>query len=69
MATLLSTAEVARVLRIHQVSAARVIREGQLPALKVGKTWIIREEDLEAVARNYNNRRGRRPRPRERGQE
>lgn len=67
MAGFCSTAEVARVLGIHQVSAARVIREGQLPALKVGKTWVVRKEDLEVLAESYNNRRGRRPGPRERG--
>lgn len=66
MAEFCSTAEVARLLRIHQVSAARVIREGQLPALKVGKTWVVSKEDLEALAENYNNRRGRRPGPKER---
>lgn len=59
------TAEAARRLGIHPVSVARLIREGRLPAEKVGKTWVVTEADLEAFARGYRARRGRSPRRKE----
>lgn len=57
----LSTTGVARRLGIHPVSVARLIRQGRLPAEKVGNTWVVREADLEAFARGYRARRGRPP--------
>lgn len=49
----------ARRLGIHPLSASRLIRQGRLPGLKVGKTWIVREEHLEELAKTYEGRRGR----------
>ena len=59
MAELLSTAEVARRLGTHHYSVCRIIREGRLSAQKIGKTWVVREEDLDELAENYEARRGR----------
>ena len=64
MTQLFSTAEVAQRLGIHHMSVCRLIRQGRLPAQKIGKSWVIGEEDLEDLAKSYEARRGR-PRGRE----
>lgn len=61
----LSTTGVAKRLGIHPVSVARIIREGRLPAEKVGHTWVVREADLEAFAQGYRARPGRPPKRKE----
>ena len=45
---LLTVAEVAQVLRVSNMTVYRLIKAGELPALRVGKNYRIREPDLEA---------------------
>lgn len=45
---LLTVAEVARRLRLHQMTVRRQIRAGRLRAVRVGRGIRLREEDLEA---------------------
>lgn len=52
------TAEVAQRLGVHHFSVCRIIRQGRLRALKIGKSWVVREEDLEELAASYEARRG-----------
>ena len=44
---LLTVAEVAEVLRVSNMTVYRLIKAGELPALRVGKNYRIRERDLE----------------------
>ena len=44
---LLTVAEVADVLRVSDMTVYRLIKAGELPALRVGKNYRIREDDLE----------------------
>lgn len=44
---LLTVAEVAGVLRVSNMTVYRLIKAGELPALRVGKNYRIREQDLE----------------------
>jgi excisionase family DNA binding protein len=44
---LLTVAEVARVLRVSNMTVYRLIKANELPALRVGKNYRIREHDLE----------------------
>lgn len=46
--SLLTVAEVAGVLRVSNMTVYRLIKAGELPALRVGKNYRIRERDLEA---------------------
>jgi excisionase family DNA binding protein len=39
--------EVAQILKIHRTYVARLIRHRKLPAIKIGKFYRVREEDLE----------------------
>jgi excisionase family DNA binding protein len=48
MGPLLTVAEVAAVLRVSNMTVYRLIKAGQLPALRVGKNYRIREPELEA---------------------
>lgn len=43
---LLTVAEVAETLRVSNMTVYRLIKAGQLPALRVGKNYRIRETDL-----------------------
>jgi excisionase family DNA binding protein len=45
---LLTVAEVARLLRVSNMTVYRLIKAGELPALRVGKNYRIREADLQA---------------------
>ncbi len=43
---LLTVAEVAEVLRVSNMTVYRLIKAGDMPALRVGKNYRIREADL-----------------------
>ena len=45
---LLTVIEVAEVLRVSNMTVYRLIKSGELPALRVGKNYRIRESELEA---------------------
>ena len=55
-----STAEVARRLGIHHFSVCRIIRDGSLRGVKIGKSWVVLANDLDGFAKTYEARRGRR---------
>ena len=52
--------EVGRRLSIHVESARRLVRQGKLPAVRVGNKWLVRKDLLEEFAQKYDPRRGRR---------
>ena len=45
---LLTAAEVADQLRVSTMTVYRLIRRGELPAVRVGRNYRVREADLEA---------------------
>jgi excisionase family DNA binding protein len=49
MEELLTTAEAAQALRMRSDSIIRKIKRGEIPAVKVGKQWLIRKSALEAL--------------------
>jgi excisionase family DNA binding protein len=46
---LLSVNDVANILGIHQSRVRVLIREGRLPAQKLGRAWVILEKDLKKL--------------------
>jgi excisionase family DNA binding protein len=44
---LLTVAEVAGTMRVSNMTVYRLIKNGDLPALRVGKNYRIRESDVE----------------------
>jgi excisionase family DNA binding protein len=48
MGDVLTLEEVADYLRVHLTTVRRWCREGQLPALRVGRTVRVRRADLDA---------------------
>ena len=44
---LMNTGEVAKYLRVSRSLIYRMAREGQIPALKVGRKWLFRKETIE----------------------
>ena len=45
---LLTVAEVAATMRVSNMTVYRLIKSGDLPALRVGKNYRIRESDMDA---------------------
>ncbi|MFP5316771.1 MAG: helix-turn-helix domain-containing protein [Acidimicrobiia bacterium] len=51
----LTVAEVAGMLRVSTMTVYRLIKNGQLPAARVGKSYRVREEDVDRyLASSYN---------------
>lgn len=48
MSQLLTAAEVAEDLRVSTMTVYRLIRRGELPAVRVGRNYRVRAADLEA---------------------
>jgi excisionase family DNA binding protein len=44
--SLLTVAEVAATMRVSNMTVYRLIKSGELPALRVGKNYRIRESDV-----------------------
>jgi excisionase family DNA binding protein len=44
---LLTVAEVAQAMRVSNMTVYRLIKSGELPAVRVGKNYRLRETDLE----------------------
>jgi excisionase family DNA binding protein len=44
----LTVGEVAQMLRVSNMTVYRLINAGQLPAVRVGKSYRVREEDLDS---------------------
>jgi excisionase family DNA binding protein len=45
---LLTVAEVANVIRVSRMTVYRLIRRGQLKAIRVGRNYRVRSDDLNA---------------------
>ena len=53
-ARFLTVTEVADLMRVSSMTVYRLIKSGDLPAVRVGKSYRVREEDLDAyLARQY----------------
>jgi excisionase family DNA binding protein len=46
--TLLTVSEVADMFRVSSMTVYRLIRNGELPAVRVGRSYRVREDDLQA---------------------
>lgn len=46
---LLTSEEVAAILRISYDGCVRMMREGRLPAVKVGRRWYVRRSDFDRL--------------------
>jgi excisionase family DNA binding protein len=53
-ARFLTVSEVADLLRVSSMTIYRLIKEGEMPAVRVGKSYRLREEDIDAyLAKQY----------------
>jgi excisionase family DNA binding protein len=53
-ARFLTVNEVADLMRVSSMTVYRLIKSGDLPAVRVGKSYRVREEDLDGyLARQY----------------
>ncbi len=49
MEKLLSVAEAAVILELHRTRVNQLIASGALPATRIGRSFVVRESDLEKV--------------------
>jgi excisionase family DNA binding protein len=54
----LTPTEIAKMLRIHRLSVARLARQGKLPAVKVGGVWRFRRDEFERWLKRQSNNGG-----------
>jgi excisionase family DNA binding protein len=53
-ARLLTVAEVAEMLRVSNMTVYRLLKAGELPSVRIGKSFRVREDDLDAyLAERY----------------
>ncbi len=45
---LLTISQVARYLKLHELTVRRLARDGELPAVKIGRQWRIKRDVMEA---------------------
>lgn len=57
----LTTADVARILRISENTALRRLRDGKLPGYQLTKSWIVFRDELRAMLDAASNRRAEPP--------
>jgi excisionase family DNA binding protein len=53
---LLTTKQAAKALGVNDSRVRQLILAGRLPALKMGRDWIIKEKDLKKVADRKHGR-------------
>ncbi len=53
----LTTADVARVLRLSVKTVGEMLRNGQLPAMRIGGVWRVRRESLQEWMKNQEQAR------------
>lgn len=46
---LLNTTQVSKILGVNKSRVRQFIAAGRLPARKIGRDWLVKEEDLELV--------------------
>ncbi|MDR7523500.1 MAG: helix-turn-helix domain-containing protein [Armatimonadota bacterium] len=46
-AAILTAQELARYLRVHEMTVYRMIQRGDLPALRVGRAWRFRKDQID----------------------
>ena len=53
-ARFLTVAEVADLLRVSSMTVYRLIKKGELPAVRIGRSYRLREDDVDAyLAKRY----------------
>ena len=48
-----STSFAARLLGVSQEAVSQNIRKGNIPAIRIGRNWAVRREDLKIFAGSY----------------
>ena len=55
----LSTGQAAKILGIDPLSASRLVRQGKIPGVKIGRFYVVSRESVEGFAKGYEPRTGR----------
>jgi excisionase family DNA binding protein len=47
MAKIMTTKEVARYLRLHEITVGKYAAEGKIPAIRIGRVWRFDKEAID----------------------
>ena len=53
---LLTTEEVAELLRVHHTTVRRWLRKGEIQGIKIGRLWRIKESELDLIEHKNKNK-------------
>ena len=56
---LLTSYETARELGVHHKTVSRLLRDGNLPGVKLANRWLIERDNLEVFRKDYIAKKGR----------
>lgn len=56
---LVTSYEAARELGVHHMSVTRLLRQGDIPGIKVANRWLIDRDTLEEFRKDYIGKKGR----------
>ena len=48
MADIMTTKEIAKYLRLHQITICKLSKEGKIPAFQIGSVWRFDKEVIDA---------------------
>jgi excisionase family DNA binding protein len=48
LAQIMTTREIAKYLRLHEITICKLSKEGKIPALQIGKVWRFDKEIIDA---------------------
>ena len=52
---MISTADAAEILGVHQASVSRMVREGKLRGERIGKIWVVYKSSVEEYLRKFGD--------------
>ena len=47
MAQIMTTREVARYLKLHEITSGKYAKEGKIPATKIGRSWRFTKDSID----------------------
>ncbi len=55
MAHIMTTKELSRYLRLHEITICKYAAEGQIPAMRIGRVWLFNKDVIDDWIRTGQN--------------
>ena len=47
MAEIMTTREVAKYLRLHEITICKLVKEGKIPGVRIGRVWRFDKQEVD----------------------